>query len=28
VLTIHFVDRDGHPTKQALDRVLEFSVNN
>jgi dienelactone hydrolase len=24
VLTLHFVDQDGHPTKQALDRVLGF----
>ena len=24
VLTIHFVDQDGHPTRQALDRVLTF----
>jgi len=24
VLTIHFVDQDGHPTKKALDRVLAF----
>lgn len=24
VLTIHFVDRDGHPTRKALDRTLEF----
>jgi dienelactone hydrolase len=24
VLTLHFVDRDGHPTKHALDRVLAF----
>ena len=24
VLTLHFVNQDGHPTKQALDRVLAF----
>ena len=24
VLTLHLVDRDGHPTRQALDRVLTF----
>jgi dienelactone hydrolase len=24
VLTLHFVDREGHPTKRALDRVLAF----
>jgi dienelactone hydrolase len=24
VLTLHFVDSEGHPTKKALDRVLEF----
>jgi dienelactone hydrolase len=24
VLTLHFVDQDGHPTKKALDRVLAF----
>jgi dienelactone hydrolase len=24
VPTIHFVDQDGHPTRQALDRVLAF----
>jgi dienelactone hydrolase len=24
VLTIHFVDRNGHPTRKALDRTLEF----
>ena len=24
VLTLHLVDQDGHPTKQALDRVLAF----
>jgi len=24
VLTLHFVDQDGHPTRRALDRVLAF----
>ena len=24
VLTIHFVDQDGHPTRKALDRTLAF----
>lgn len=24
VLTRHFVERDGHPTKEALERVLSF----
>jgi dienelactone hydrolase len=24
VLTLHFVDQDGHPTKRALDRVIAF----
>jgi hypothetical protein len=24
VLTVDFVDRSGHPTRAALDRVLEF----